>query len=73
MVVNLNAADFQFDLKNEDVTHTQTSKLQMVLRNQAFASNCSKLILLYLLQNGKKSNYLGYFVIVVVSFLMGLT
>ena len=34
---NLNAADFQFDLKNEDVTHTQTSKLQMVLRNQAFA------------------------------------
>ena len=34
---NLNAADFQYDTKNKEVTHTQHSKLQMVLRNQSFA------------------------------------
>ena len=34
---NLNAADFSFDLQNNDVKHTQYSKLQMLLRNQSFA------------------------------------
>tara|TARA_B100000925_G_scaffold259922_1_gene215746 strand:+ start:2519 stop:3739 length:1221 start_codon:yes stop_codon:yes gene_type:complete len=34
---NLNAADFYFDLKSDDVNHSHYSKLQMVLRNQSFA------------------------------------
>ena len=34
---NLNADDFLFDPTNEEVQHTQDSRLQMVLRNQSFA------------------------------------
>ena len=34
---NLNAADFNFDINNSEVNHTQQSKLQMILRNQSFA------------------------------------
>jgi len=34
---NLNAQDFYYDPNNEDVVHSQHSKLQMVLRNQSFA------------------------------------
>lgn len=34
---NLNAEDFRFDPDNQEIKHTQRSRLQMVLRNQSFA------------------------------------